>query len=127
LITPGGTSWLHAIVQIIKQNSDDGKKAMEAAFRGHGSLKHCVIVDEDIDIYDPNEVEWAIATRTQADKNVLLLRNQPGSSLDSSAYQEPGKKAMTAKAGIDATVPWGKTDKQFKKEKYEKIDLKKYL
>jgi UbiD family decarboxylase len=127
LITPGGTSWLHAIVQIEKQNEDDGKKAIEAAFRGHGSLKHCIVVDDDIDIYDANEVEWAIATRFQADKNVIVLRDQPGSSLDPSAHQEPGKKALTAKAGIDATIPLGKGDKSFKKEKYEKVDLKKYL
>jgi 3-polyprenyl-4-hydroxybenzoate decarboxylase len=53
--------------------------------------------------------------------------DQPGSSLDSSAHQEPGKKALTAKAGIDATIPFGKTDKSFKKERYGKIDLKKYL
>jgi UbiD family decarboxylase len=127
LITPGGTSWLHAIVQIEKQNEDDGKKAIEAAFRGHGSLKHCIVVDDDIDIYDANEVEWAIATRFQADKNSIVLKNQPGSSLDPSAYQEIGKKALTAKAGIDATIPLGKGDKSFKKEKYEKVDLKKYL
>jgi UbiD family decarboxylase len=127
LITPGGTSWLHAIIQITKQKEDDGKKALEAAFKGHGSLKHCVVVDDDIDIYDVNEVEWAIATRAQADKNILVLTNQPGSSLDPSAYQEPDKKALTAKAGIDATIPFGKTDKSFKKERYGKIDLKNYL
>jgi len=127
LITPGGTSWLHAIVQIHKEKEDDGKKALEAAFKGHGSLKHCVVVDDDVDVYDLNEVEWAIATRSQADKNILVLKDQPGSSLDPSAHQEPGKKALTAKAGIDATVPFGKTDKSFKKERYGKVDLKNYL
>jgi UbiD family decarboxylase len=127
LITSGGTSWLHAVVQITKQNEDDGKKAIEAAFRGHGSLKHCIVVDDDIDIYDSNEIEWAVATRVQANKNILIFENQEGSSLDPSAIQEPGKKALTAKAGIDATIPWKKTDKSFKKEKYEKIDLEKYL
>jgi 2,5-furandicarboxylate decarboxylase 1 len=80
-ITPGGCSWLHAIVQIKKVNADDGKKAIAAAFEGHKSLKHCVVVDEDINIYDPHEVEWAIATRFQADKNAVILSNQPGSSL----------------------------------------------
>jgi UbiD family decarboxylase len=127
LITPGGASWLHAIVQIVKQKEDYGKKAIEAAFKGHGSLKHCLVIDEDIDIYDSEEVEWAIATRTQADKNVLIFSNQPGSSLDPSAYQEAGKKALTSKAGVDATIPWKKTDKSFKREKYGKIDLEKYL
>jgi UbiD family decarboxylase len=127
LITPGGASWLHAIVQIKKEKEDDGKKALEAAFKGHSSLKHCIVVDDDIDIYDINEVEWAIATRFQADKNTIVLKNQPGSSLDPSAYQEAGKKALTTKAGIDATIPLEKKDKSFKKERYGKADLNKYL
>jgi 2,5-furandicarboxylate decarboxylase 1 len=127
LITLGGASWLHAIVQISKQKDDDGRKAIEAAFRGHSSLKHCLVVDDDINIYDPSEVEWAIATRVQADKDVLVFKNQKGSSLDPSAIHELGKKAVTTKAGVDATIPFGKTDKSFKREKYGKVDLEKYL
>jgi 2,5-furandicarboxylate decarboxylase 1 len=126
-ITPGGCSWLHAVVQIKKQNADDGKKAIAATFEGHKSLKHCVIVDEDIDIYDPHDVEWAIATRFQADKNAVILSNQPGSSLDPSGDLTEGKKATTAKAGLDATTPLVTTGKGFKKEDYIKVDLKKYL
>ena len=126
-ITPGGCSWLHAVVQIKKQDSDDGRKAIMAAFEGHKSLKHCVIVDDDIDIYNPHEVEWAIATRFQADKNAIILPNQPGSSLDPSGDLTEGKKATTCKAGLDATVPFGKTDKGFTKEQYRKVDLNKFL
>jgi UbiD family decarboxylase len=126
-ITPGGCSWLHAVVQIKKVNADDGKKAIAAAFKGHGSLKHCVVVDEDINIYDPHEVEWAIATRFQADKNTVILSNQPGSSLDPSGDLTEGKKATTAKAGLDATVPLVTTGKGFSKQEYVKVDLKKYL
>jgi 2,5-furandicarboxylate decarboxylase 1 len=125
-ITPGGCSWLHAVVQIKKQNADDGKKAISATFEGHKSLKHCVIVDEDINIYDPHDVEWAIATRFQADKNAVILSNQPGSSLDPSGDLSEGKKATTAKAGLDATAPLVTTGKGFKKEDYVKIDLNKY-
>ena len=127
-ITPGGCSWLHAVVQIKKQNPDDGKKTIAAAFKGHGSLKHCVVVDEDINIYDPQDVEWAIATRFQADKNTIILSNQPGSSLDPSGDLSEGKKATTAKAGVDATAPLtAVTGKGFKKEDYVKVDLNKYL
>ena len=126
-ITPGGCSWLHAVVQIKKQNAEDGKKAIAAAFEGHKSLKHCVVVDEDINIYDPHDVEWAIATRFQADKNAVILSNQPGSSLDPSGDLTEGKKATTAKAGLDATVPLVTTGKGFKKEQYVKVDLNKYL
>jgi 2,5-furandicarboxylate decarboxylase 1 len=126
-ITPGGCSWLHAIVQIKKQTPDDGKKAITATFEGHKSLKHCIIVDDDINIYDPHEVEWAIATRFQADKNTIILSNQPGSSLDPSGDLSEGKKATTAKAGLDATTPSSTTGKGFKKEEYRKVDLQKFL
>jgi 2,5-furandicarboxylate decarboxylase 1 len=126
-VTPGGCSWLHAVVKIKKKNADDGKKAIGAAFEGHKSLKHCVIVDDDIDIYDPHDVEWAIATRFQADKNAAILPNQPGSSLDPSGDLTEGKKATTCKMGLDATVPFGKTDKSFAKEQYRKVDLTRFL
>jgi 2,5-furandicarboxylate decarboxylase 1 len=126
-ITPGGCSWLHAVVQIKKKNPDDGKKAIEAAFEGHKSLKHCVIVDDDINIYDPNDLEWAIATRFQADKSAVILPNQRGSSLDPSGDLTEGKKARTCKMGLDATVPFGKTDKSFVKERYRQVDLNSYL
>ena len=126
-VTPGGCSWLHAIVQIKKKNPDEGKKAIEAAFEGHKSLKHCVIVDEDIDIYNPHDVEWAVATRFQADKSAVILPNQRGSSLDPSGDLTEGKKARTCKMGLDATIPFGKTDKSFAKEKYREVDLNKFL
>ncbi|MGC9348204.1 MAG: UbiD family decarboxylase [Anaerolineae bacterium] len=106
-ITPGGCSWLHAVVQIEPQGPDDARLAIEAAFRGHASLKHVTIVDTDVDIDDPADVEWAIATRFQADRDLVLLTDQPSSSLDPSARQVPGQKARTTKMGLDATIPWG--------------------
>jgi 2,5-furandicarboxylate decarboxylase 1 len=108
VLTPGGGTWLHAVVQIEKRDSDDGKRAIEAAFRGHPSLKHVVVVDDDIDVYDPHDVEWAIATRFQAHRDLVLLENQPGSSLDPSATHVPGEKTRTTKMGLDATIPWHK-------------------
>ncbi len=105
-ITPGGASWLHAVVQIAKDAPDAGKQAIAAAFRGHGSLKHVWVVDEDIDPFAPNDVEWAVATRFQADRGLVVLTDQPSSSLDPSAHHAPGQKSRTAKMGIDATVHW---------------------
>ncbi|UCC33437.1 MAG: UbiD family decarboxylase [Candidatus Bathyarchaeota archaeon] len=126
-ITPGGCSWLHAVVRIKKQKSDDGKKAIEAAFKGHKSLKHCVIVDNDINIYDQNEVEWSIATRFQADKDAVTVPNQRGSSLDPSGDLTQGKKARTCKMGLDATIPSMGTGKGFKREEYRRVDLSRFL
>jgi 2,5-furandicarboxylate decarboxylase 1 len=118
-ITPGGASWLHAVVQIEKRGPDDGHAAIKAAFRGHASLKHVVVVDSDVNPYDPAEVEWAIATRFQADRDLVLLADQPGSSLDPSGHHEPGKKARTAKMGMDATIPWGAERAAFEKVVYQ--------
>jgi 2,5-furandicarboxylate decarboxylase 1 len=118
-ITPGGTSWLHAVVQIDKQAPEDGRRAVEAAFRGHGSLKHVVVVDRDVDPFDMAQVEWAIATRFQADRDLVVLSDQPGSSLDPSAQHEPGKKTRTAKMGLDATIPWGRDRDLFARVAYD--------
>jgi len=84
-------------------------------------------VDDDINIYDPHNVEWAIATRFQADKDAIILPNQRGSSLDPSGDLTEGKKATTCKMGLDATIPFKKTDKGFRKEEYRRVDLKKFL
>lgn len=144
-ITPGGMSWLHAVVQITKEGPDDGRRAIEAAFRGHTSLKHVVVVDDDVDLYDPAEVEWAIATRFQADRDLVVMPDQPSSSLDPSAVlpgkarpggAAPGQKARTAKMGLDATIPW--TDRagraldpaeraSFRKVPYDAVDVAAYL
>lgn len=126
-ITPGGASWLHAVVQIDKQRADDGRQAAEAAFRGHGSLKHVVVVDADVDIYDPKDVEWAIATRFQADKDLMVWRDQPSSSLDPSATHASGQKSRSAKMGLDATIPWDRPRSDFVRVALPKADLSLYL
>ncbi|PNX47181.1 MAG: hypothetical protein BV457_06185 [Thermoplasmata archaeon M9B1D] len=127
LVTMGGGSWLHGIVQIKKKNPNDGKKAIEASFKGHKSMKHVVIIDEDVDIYNSNAVEWAIATRFQGDKNLVVKPDQPGSSLDPTSKQEPGKKALTCKVGVDATIPFDVDKKKYEIVKYKKVDLNDYL
>lgn len=105
-LTAGGMSWLHGVVQIDKQHADDGGRAIIAAFEGHSSMKHVVVVDIDVDPFNPAEVEWAVATRFQADRDLFVLTDQPSSSLDPSAKQVPGEKTRTAKLGLDATIPW---------------------
>jgi len=125
-ITPGGASWLHAVVQIDKQGPDHGRRAVEAAFCGHSSLKHVVVVDRDVDPFDPAAVEWAIATRFQADRDLIVLTDQPGSSLDPSGRHVPGEKARTAKMGLDATVPWDADRASFERAPYAPVDLGEY-
>ncbi|MCP5095493.1 MAG: UbiD family decarboxylase [Chloroflexi bacterium] len=126
-ITPGGASWLHAVVQIEKQGEEDGRLAIEAAFKGHTSLKHVWVVDTDVNIYDPAEVEWAVATRFQADKNLIIYEDQPGSSLDPSGTHVPGQKSRTTKAGFDCTIPWDADKKKYVRGEYGTVNLADYI
>ena len=120
-VTPGGASWLHAVVQIAKRSPDDGAKAIAAAFHGHGSLKHVWVVDDDIDIFNPNDVEWAVATRFQADRDLVVRSDQPSSSLDPSAHHAPGQKSRTAKMGLDATIWWDTPQGPSDPEAYRRV------
>jgi UbiD family decarboxylase len=123
-VNPGGCSWLHAIVQIDKQADDDGRKAIQAAFAGHRSCKHVFVVDKDIDIYNPLDVEWAMATRFQGHADILVKDKEPGSSLDPSA--EPGTK-MTTKIGFDLTSPLITAGKTFDRAEFPQVDLSKFV
>jgi len=99
-LTLSSGGWLHAIISIEKNHDGDSKNAILAAFSAHPSLKHVVVVDPDVNIYDINDVEWAIATRFQADKGLVIINNARGSTLDPSS-----KDGLTSKMGIDATKP----------------------
>jgi UbiD family decarboxylase len=127
LVTLGGGSWLHGIVQINKKHPDDPRKAIDAAFKGHGSMKHVMVVDEDVDIYDPMAIEWAFATRFQAHKDLVIMENQPGSSLDPSGTHVPGEKTKTTKVGVDLTIPDDVDKKNYAKVSYQSVDVDEYL
>jgi 2,5-furandicarboxylate decarboxylase 1 len=113
-LSVGGCGWLHAVISLEKQLDGDGKNALLAAFAAHPSLKHAVVVDPDIDVFDASNVEWAIATRFQANEDLIVVKNARGSTLDSSADQETG---LTTKVGVDATRPFTKPTEKFAKAK----------
>jgi UbiD family decarboxylase len=122
-ITPGGASWLHIAIKIRKRNEDDGIKALEGAFGGHRSAKHVWVYDDDIDIYNEQDREWALATRFQGDEDMLIKDREPGSSLDPSA--EPGTK-LTTKIGFDVTKPLVAKGKSFNRAEFPKMDPSKF-
>jgi len=113
-LSEGGCGWLHVIISIEKQKDGDAKNALMAAFGAHPSLKHAIVVDKDIDVYNIEEVEWAVATRFQANEDLIVIPNARGSTLDPSADQETGQ---TTKLGIDATKPLTKPQEKFVKAK----------
>ncbi len=102
-VTPGGCCHWHTIVAI-KPLPGDGKNAI-LAMLSVADMKHVVVVDEDIDVFDGTDVEWAIATRVQADKDVIIIPGARSKPLDPSLPPVPGRIPTTAKMGIDATIP----------------------
>ncbi len=113
-VTLGGCAFWHAVISIKKQPGE-GKNALLAALSVM-DLKHVVVVDDDIDVNDAAEVEWAIATRVQGDRDVMIVSNARAKPLDPSLPQGYGVVPTGAKVGIDATIPEG-----IPREYYERI------
>ena len=113
-VTLGGCAFWHAVISIKKQPGE-GKNALLAALSVM-DLKHVVVVDDDIDVNDAAEVEWAIATRVQGDRDVMIVSNARAKPLDPSLPQGYGTVPTGAKVGIDATIP-----ENIPREYYERI------
>jgi 2,5-furandicarboxylate decarboxylase 1 len=113
-VTLGGCAFWHAVISIRKQPGE-AKNALLAALSVM-DIKHVVVVDDDIDVFDPTEVEWAIATRVQGDRDVMIVTNARAKPLDPSLPQGFGVVPTGAKVGIDATIPEG-----IPREHYERI------
>jgi len=94
-----GTCRFHAYISIAKRAPGQAKNAICAAFAADMLLKHVVIVDDDIDVFDEERVLWAVANRFQADRGLVVISNAQGSELDPSA----GPGGINAKMGLDAT------------------------
>jgi|HubBroStandDraft_5_1064220.scaffolds.fasta_scaffold12735_4 2,5-furandicarboxylate decarboxylase 1 len=104
-VTLGGCAFWHAVISI-KKGAGEGKNALLAALSVM-DLKHVVVVDDDIDINDPTDVEWAIATRVQGDKDVIIVPGARAKPLDPSLLQGAGVVPIGTKVGVDATIPEG--------------------
>ena len=126
-LTDGGCNWLHAIIQIKKAHEGEPKNAILSAFANHPSLKLAIVVDDDINPFDIKSVEFALATRFQGDKGLIVIPNVKGSSLDPSSDQD---NILTTKVGIDATVSLFKRKEKFEIAKIpgeDTIDVKEYI
>ncbi|HSQ03043.1 MAG TPA: UbiD family decarboxylase [Burkholderiales bacterium] len=96
----GGVGRYHLYVQMKKTHEGSAKNVIFSAFAMHHDVKQVIVVDEDIDIYDPQEVEWAVATRFQADRDLVVVSNCRASKLDPTS-----RSGIGAKLGLDATKP----------------------
>jgi 2,5-furandicarboxylate decarboxylase 1 len=117
----GGVGRYHLYVQIAKRQEGEAKNVMLGAFAGHYDVKQVIVVDDDVDIHNPAEVEWAVATRFQADCDLVVIPNSQGSKLDPSTRDGVG-----AKMGLDATKPLAAAEMVFKRIRVpgeERVDL----
>ena len=113
-ITPGGCCHWHAVIAI-RPLPGDAKNAIMAAL-SVADMKHVVVVDEEIDVFDGTDVEWALATRVQADRDVLIVSGARSKPLDPSLPPVPGRIPVTSKMGIDATI-----GEDVPRERFERI------
>ncbi len=99
-LSMGGVGRYVLYVKLRKRQEGEAKNVIMGAFAGHYDLKHVIVVDEDVDIHNARDVEWAVVTRSQADRDFLIVADAQGSKLDPSA-----RDGVSAKLGIDATIP----------------------
>jgi len=104
----GGTCRYHLRVQVERPAPGEAKNVLLAAFGLHYDIKQVTVVDADVDIHDDAEVEWAVATRFQADRDLVVVPGTQGSRLDPSTADGVGTKQ-----GLDATVPPGADPEAF--------------
>ena len=88
-------------------------------------MKHVIVVEEDVDIFDPIAIEWALATRFQAHKDAVIMPDQPGSSLDPSG-DHSGEKTMITRVGLDVTKPAGVDPAKYVKVSYKDVNIDEY-
>ncbi len=98
----GGANTLR--VSIKQRSYGEAKQAIAALFGGIMRLKHVYVFDEDIDIHDDRQVDWAMGTRFQADQDMMILQGMIGMTMDPSLQ---GRRTG-AKSGFDCTKPFGK-------------------
>ncbi len=102
----------HVVISMTPRRKGEAKNVLIAAFAVLSDVKRVVVVDEDIDISDASEVEWAIATRVQPHRDITIIEEALGSQLDPSADEN----GLTSKWGLDATIPFGAN-----RERYERV------
>jgi 2,5-furandicarboxylate decarboxylase 1 len=96
----GGVCRYHLVVKLAQRNEGEAKNVILGALAAHFDVKQVIVVDDDVDIHDPAQVEWAVATRFQADRDLVVVAGTQGSRLDPST-----RNGVGAKMGLDATKP----------------------
>jgi 2,5-furandicarboxylate decarboxylase 1 len=110
-LSVGGVCRYHLWIQFEKKREGEAKNVILCAFGAHYDIKQVVVVDTDVNVHDPAEVEWAVATRFQASRDLVLIHGAQGSILDPSTTVDqpvdapPYLQGISSKMGLDATRP----------------------
>jgi 2,5-furandicarboxylate decarboxylase 1 len=114
-LSVGGVCRYHLYVKMKKKREGEPKNVILGAFGGHYDIKQVIVVDDDVDVHDPVQVEWAVATRFQADQDLVIIAGAQGSVLDPSTTVQASRhgvvtpvahlQGVSAKMGLDATRP----------------------
>ena len=107
-LTMGGVCRYHLVIQVDHPKPGEAKNVLMATFGAHYDIKQAIVVDTDVDIHDPHKIEWAVATRFQADLDLVAIHNAQGSKLDPSS-----QNGISSKLGYDATVPTSAPESKF--------------
>ena len=111
----GGVARYHLYIKLKKSHEGQPKNVIMAAFGAHYDIKQVIVVDDDVDVHQPQQVEWAVATRFQAHRDLLVIEGAQGSILDPSTTVDwmaetgdmvpPNQQGLSSKMGLDATRP----------------------
>lgn len=125
-LSPGGSCRYHAIVALDKRREGEAKNVIFAALASHENVKTVIVVDKDINIYDMEEVEWAISTRLRPDTGVFIIPGAVGAEAAGSSKA----KSLSAKMGIDATISLDENREDYKRiaiPGFESLRLEDYI
>ncbi|NOZ72844.1 MAG: UbiD family decarboxylase, partial [Chloroflexi bacterium] len=111
-----------AVIQIKRDNPGQPKNLAMAAMTAHVNIRNVIVVDEDIDIYDPADVHWALTNRVDPSQDVFLVPHAQGHEMDPTA----NKRGVSTKLGIDATYKRERRE-YGERVQYATVDLSRYL
>lgn len=125
-LPPGGCGFYQAVVQVDGSAPGTGREVLRDTFAAFRSLQRAVVVDADVDLFDPVDVEWALSTRLDADRGLLVLPGEEGHILNPMVTVAPdGSGGTVTKIGLDATIPAGDRSR-FERVRYQPVDLADY-
>jgi len=127
-LPPGGCGFYEAVVQVENTRPGIGQEVIRETFRAFRSLQRVIAVDPDVDIHNPVDVDWAVTTRFNADRDLIVLPGEEGHILNPMVTVDAdGKGGRITKVGMDAMIPYeDRTSEKFERVRFKEVDLVKY-